>query len=102
MYPLPARLLWAPRLGLVLGELPAQPRAHLLAGFWGPPRPTRAGDQDYDDISDLVTAWQTGGDLAHCAALASESALRAKFLIVTWKVKAWGNKTKDIVIFYYE
>ena len=28
--------------------------------------------------------------------------LRAKFLIVTWKVKAWGNKTKDIVIFYYE
>ncbi|MBM3615803.1 MAG: propanediol utilization protein [Alphaproteobacteria bacterium] len=76
MYPLPARLLWAPRLGQVLGELPPQPRAHLLAGFWGPPRPTRAGDQDYDDISDLVTAWQAGGDLAHFAALASESARR--------------------------
>ena len=26
---------------------------------------------------------------------------KAKFLIFTWKVKAWGNKSKDIVIFYY-
>lgn len=69
-----ARLLWAPREGRVLDRLPAQPRAHLLAGFWGPPRPTRAADQDYDDISDLVTAWRAGGDLARRAALASESA----------------------------
>ena len=76
MYPAPARLLWAPRVGQVLGVLPAQPRAHLLAGFWGPPRPTLAGDQDYDDICDLVMAWQAGGDLAHRAALASESARR--------------------------
>lgn len=27
--------------------------------------------------------------------------LNAKFLVFSWKVKAWGNKTKDIVIFYY-
>ena len=76
MHPAPAQRLWAPREGRVLGDLPAQPHAHLLAGFWGPPRPTRAGDQDYDDISDLVTAWRRGGDLASRAALASESARR--------------------------
>lgn len=75
MFSTPARRLWAPREGRVLGGLlPSQPRAHLLAGFWGPPRPTRAGDQDYDDISELVTAWRSGGDLARRAALASESA----------------------------
>lgn len=76
MYPQPARLLWAPRAGRVLAPLPPQPQAHLLAGFWGPPRPTRAADQDYDDISDLVTHWQAGGPLAERAALASESARR--------------------------
>lgn len=76
MHPGPARLLWAPRLGKVLATLPDQPRAHLLAGFWGPPRPTRAADQDYDDIADLVIEWRKGGNLASRAALASESARR--------------------------
>ena len=76
MYPAPARLLWAPRMGKMLAALPDQPRAHLLAGFWGPPRPTHAADQDYDDISDLLAVWQRGGDLASRAALASESARR--------------------------
>lgn len=76
MFPAPARLLWAPRAGRVLAPLPPQPRAHLLAGFWGPPRPTRAADQDYDDIADLVARWQQGGPLAERAALASESARR--------------------------
>ena len=28
--------------------------------------------------------------------------LEAKFLIFHWEVKAWGSKTSDIVIFYYE
>lgn len=76
MFARPSRLLWAPRAGRVLAALPRQPRAHLLAGFWGSARPTCAGDQDYDDISDLVAAWAAGGDLARCAALASESAAR--------------------------
>lgn len=71
----PARRLWAPREGRVLRQLlPPQPRAHLLAGFWGPPRPTRAADQDYDDVSDLVAAWQKAEGLARFAALSSESA----------------------------
>ncbi len=75
MFAAPAQRLWAPREGQLLGGLlPPQPRAQLLAGFWGPARPTRAGDQDYDDISELVTAWRSGSDLARRAALASESA----------------------------
>lgn len=75
MFSAPSRRLWAPRDGKLLGGLmPPQPRAHLLAGFLGPPRPTRAADQDYDDISELVAAWRAGGDLAYRAALASESA----------------------------
>lgn len=76
MFPQPSRLLWAPRQGRVLSALPPQPRAHLLAGFWGPARPTCAGDEDYDDISDLVTAWKAGGSLQLLSALASESARR--------------------------
>lgn len=76
MYPHPSRLLWASRQGRVLARLPPQPRAHLLAGFWGPPRPTRAGDQVYDDVSDLVLRWQAGPGLATCAALARDSARR--------------------------
>jgi hypothetical protein len=76
MFPDPATLLWAPRRGKVLAALPPQPQADLLAGFWGPPRPTRPTDQDYDDISDLVALWQRGGPLAERAELAGESARR--------------------------
>lgn len=75
MFSTPSQRLWAPREGKLLGGLlPPQPRAHLLAGFWGPARPTRAADQDYDDIAELVAAWRRSGDLARRAALASESA----------------------------
>lgn len=76
MFAHPSRLLWAPREGRILAALPPQPQAHLLAGFWGPPRPTRPADQDYDDIADLVARWTAGGPLARRAALASESARR--------------------------
>lgn len=76
MFANPSGHLWAPRLGRVLSPLPPQPAAHLLAGFWGPPRPTQAADQDYDDVSDLVAAWRRRPGLADRAALASESARR--------------------------
>lgn len=76
MFPQPSRLLWAPRLGRVLSTLPPQPGAHLLAGFWGPARPTCAADEDYDDISDLVAVWKAGGSHRTLAELASESARR--------------------------
>jgi hypothetical protein len=76
MFAQPSRLLWASRQGRVLAHVPPQPRAHLLAGFWGAPRPTRAGDLAYADVSDLVTRWQGDASPATRAALASESAAR--------------------------
>ena len=76
MLPEASRLLWASRQGKVLAKLPPQPRADLLAGFFGPPRPTRGHDQAYDDVSDLVALWQQDKGLAACAALAGESARR--------------------------
>ena len=76
MFPFPDRLLWASRQGRVLAHLPPPPRMQLLAGLYGPARPTRAEDTDYDDISDLVSAWRDAADASACAALASESARR--------------------------
>lgn len=76
MFDQPSRLLWAPRVGQILGLLPPPPRAVLLAGFWGPPRATDGADQDYDDVSDLIADWRADVSLARAAALASESARR--------------------------
>ena len=76
MFPQAGRLLWASREGRVLAALPPQPRAHLLAGFWGAARPTQASDQAYEDVSDLVQLWRRGRGLGQFAALARESARR--------------------------
>lgn len=76
MFAAPDRMLWASRQARVLSPLPAVPRAHLLAGFWGPALPTRANDDDYPDISDLLPAWAAAPGLAGCAAIARESARR--------------------------
>ncbi|MDR7126102.1 propanediol utilization protein [Pseudotabrizicola sp. 4114] len=76
MFGHPDRLIWSSREGRVLAQGPALPRAHLLGGFFGPPLPTRATDSAYDDVSDLVTAWQRGAALAGFAAIATESAAR--------------------------
>jgi hypothetical protein len=76
----PDRLLWASREARLMSVMPPPPRAHLLAGFWGPPEPTRARDNGYADITDLVRAWAHAPDLARCAALASESAARCQAL----------------------
>lgn len=76
MYPHPDRLLWASRRARVLGALPPVPRAHLLAGVFGPALPTKAADQDYDDVSDLVAAWRAARSLSDNAAIARDSATR--------------------------
>lgn len=76
MFPFPDRLLWASRQGRILAHLPPPPRMQLLAGLYGPARPTRAEDSDYDDISDLVASWRAAPGAATCAALAGESARR--------------------------
>lgn len=76
MFHRPDRLLFASRQGKVLASLPPIPRAHLLAGCFGPALPTRATDQAYDDVSDLVTDWQRAQGLGALAGIASESAAR--------------------------
>lgn len=76
MFARPDRLIWASREAQAIALAPAVPRAHLLGGFFGPPRPTRAEDEDYDDISDLLADWQRPLSLAARAELASESARR--------------------------
>jgi hypothetical protein len=76
MYPQADRLLWASRQGKVMAHLPPVPKAELVTGFFGPPLPTKASDEDYDDISDLIEGWKGCDTLAGFAALASESAAR--------------------------
>jgi hypothetical protein len=80
MFRQPDHLLWASREARLLSVMPPPPQAHLLTGFWGPPEPTRARDNGYADISDLVRAWVRARGLAGCAALASESAARCQAL----------------------
>lgn len=76
MFDQPDRLLWASRIGQALAVGPAVPRVQLLAGFYGPPLPTRAEDAAYDDVSDLVAAWLQARTAPAFAAIASESAAR--------------------------
>lgn len=78
MFDKPDQIIWASRQGRVLASAPPPFRAHLLGGFFGPAQPTRAQDQDYDDISDLLIAWPRARQLAEAAALASESATRCQ------------------------
>ncbi len=76
MYPQADRLLWASRQGRAMAHLPPAPKAELVTGFFGPPLPTKASDEDYDDITDLIEGWKKGDALAAFAALADESAAR--------------------------
>lgn len=74
--PEPGRWLWASRLGLAVQQGPALPDCEVLGGFYGPPRRTRAEDQDYPDIADLAADWARARSLPDFAALASDSARR--------------------------
>lgn len=79
MFPYPDRLLWASRQGRVLRQMPPPPRAAILGGQWGPPVYTDAGDETFDDVTDLVQDWQEAvkqRDLTCLSAIASESARR--------------------------
>ena len=59
MFPRAERLLFAPRLGQVLRPLPALPRFVVAGGFLGPGQRTRAEDEDFPDIADLVAYLMT-------------------------------------------
>ncbi|MCB1389286.1 MAG: propanediol utilization protein [Rhodobacteraceae bacterium] len=76
MLPDAGRLLFAPREGRVIERLPALPAFEVLGGFLGDGQRTRAEDQDFPDIADLVQRWRQGPDLPAMAAMATESARR--------------------------
>lgn len=78
MHPNPERLLWASRAGKILRQLPALPRFEVIGGFDGPVQRTRAGDQNFADISDLVARWPDACAVGAgpVAALSSASAWR--------------------------
>ncbi|MCO8146685.1 propanediol utilization protein [Rhodovulum tesquicola] len=76
MHPAPGRLIWAPRAGRVLADLPPLPALEVLGGFSGPGRRTDPGDTRFADIADLAAEMRQGPGRARLGALASESARR--------------------------
>lgn len=79
MFPDPASVLWASRLGLVVAPLPAPPALIVVGGFDGPGRRTDPAQDDFADISDLAGAWAEAaerGDPVALARLSTGSALR--------------------------
>jgi len=75
MLPFPGRVLWASRLGRVVGQFPALPRMEILGGFSGPALRTDPADSRFPEIGSLVKDWAAAsGDLPRLAALASRSA----------------------------
>ncbi len=77
MLPAPGHVLWASRLGRVLGRLAKLPGMEVIGGFHGPPQTTRAGDCTFPDVSDLLTEIRRPDlDVAMLARLATSSADR--------------------------
>ncbi|MCA2013307.1 propanediol utilization protein [Cereibacter sphaeroides] len=76
MMPDAERLLFAPRQGRVLEDMPVLPPFTVVGGFFGAGQRTDPEDEAFPDIDDLVEQWRLGPDLAGMARLASESARR--------------------------
>ena len=79
MLPAPERLLWASRIGRVLGQSAPLPSFQIVGGFYGPTRRTDPADNAFPDIADLWNDWQAAaraGDAAGLARLAAVSAQR--------------------------
>jgi uncharacterized protein involved in propanediol utilization len=69
------RRLWASRLGKTVTNLPDLPNFEVIGGFYGAPERTRADDNNFPDISDLVAQWP-GANVEKMAYLATTSARR--------------------------
>lgn len=67
--------IWASRLGKTVSISPKVPSFDVLGGFYGGPVQTRANDNRFPDISDLIAKWP-GNNAAEMAALATTSAYR--------------------------
>lgn len=76
MFAQPETVLFAPRQGVVLDQMPPLPRYQILGGFWGDAQRTDPLDTDFPDIADLIAAWRKAETLGQFAALASQSAQR--------------------------
>lgn len=76
MMPDAERLLFAPRQGRVLEDMPVLPPFTVLGGFLGAGQRTDPEDEAFPDIDDLVERWRLGPDLTGMARLTSESAQR--------------------------
>ena len=77
MFNRPEQMLWASRTGDRLADLPPLPRFEVVGGFYGPPCPTDAADNDFPDITALIPRWIRAAharDLVSLAALATHSA----------------------------
>jgi uncharacterized protein involved in propanediol utilization len=79
----PDAALWASRLGRIVAETPAPPRAQIIGGFWRGGERTDPADSRFPDISDLIAPWRQAcmdGDGAAAAQVATTSAARADAL----------------------
>lgn len=77
MFPHPERVLFAPRAGEVLADLPPLPTLEIVGGFFGPVQRTDPADLHFPDISDLIAAWPHIRRAADIAKLATRSARRS-------------------------
>ncbi|MEM9852633.1 MAG: hypothetical protein AAF761_11645 [Pseudomonadota bacterium] len=80
MLGVPDGVLWAPREGQTLGDIPPPPRAGIVGGLWGPPTRTDPEDANFPPIDDLVADWSSGPDVTRAAEIAAESARRTTAL----------------------
>ena len=75
----PEEVIWASRQARVIERLAPLPEAEIVGGFWSEPVRTRAEDQMFPDISDLIQDWRlaaASGSLKWLAQIASASAMR--------------------------
>ncbi|MEL6643559.1 MAG: propanediol utilization protein [Pseudomonadota bacterium] len=83
MLPHPDRVLWAPRRGQVLRELPSPPAFDVIGGFFGDDQVTDPADDKFPDITDLIPIWESAaarGDRSALADCAMASAQRTTAL----------------------
>ena len=76
MFPNTRQYLWASRKGLVKDTFGPLPRGRIIGGFVPHSEHTDASDNNFADISDLVTKWAEIKTLDHLANLSTISAKR--------------------------
>lgn len=74
----PGEVLWASREARVVRRFAPLPEFEIVGGFLGAPERTRAEDQDFPDIADLVPMWAHAAERRDRAALAGLSTEAAR------------------------